>query len=44
MLFYAEKGKSASKMKMVSFDTTDWEDTDSTVEELDELFKYAHKE
>lgn len=44
MLFYAEKGKSASKMEMVSFDTTDWEDTDSTVEELDELFKYAHKE
>ena len=31
-------------MKMVSFDTVDWKDTDSAVEELDELFKYAQKE
>lgn len=44
MLFYAEKGKKPSKMKMVSFGEMDWEDIDSSVEELDELFKYAHKE
>ena len=44
MLFYSEKGKKPSKMKMVSFDTLDWKDTDSAVEELDELFKYAQKE
>lgn len=44
MLFYAEKGKKPSKMKMVSFGEMDWEDIDSSVEELDEIFKYAHKE
>lgn len=44
MIFYSEKGKKPSKMKMISFDTVDWKDTDSAVEELDELFKYAQKE
>lgn len=44
MIFYSEKGKKPSKMKMVSFDTVDWKNTDVAVEELDELFKYARKE
>lgn len=44
MLFYAEKGKVPSKMKMVSFSTLDWDDTESAVEELDELYEYAHKD
>ena len=41
MIFYSEKGKKPSKMKMVSFDTVDWKNTDVAVEELDELFKYC---
>lgn len=44
MIFYSEKGKNPSKMKMISFDTVDWKDIDSAVEEVDELFKYAQKE
>lgn len=44
MIFFSEKGKKPSKMQMIPFNTVNWEDTDSAVEELDELFKYAQKE